>query len=82
MSDLDAALEPVRDILERRDASRGNGRSNSEGLQKLLAAVATFDEPAAPTEPPPAPDGDWAVVVEQNLADVREIVKKLRNGRH
>jgi hypothetical protein len=71
MSDLDAALEPVREILERRDAKRSNGS-------------------AAPAPPPPASANgsaeraaspDWDVY-ERNRAEIQEIVKRLRNGRH
>ena len=81
MSDLDAALEPVREILERGDARRANGRSNAEEIEKLLAAAARLEATSVARAPTGATAADWAVV-EQNLADVREIVKKLRNGPH
>ncbi|HJV08522.1 MAG TPA: hypothetical protein VJ653_02550 [Acidimicrobiales bacterium] len=85
MSDLDAALEPVREILERREAERRNGTSRSDSLETLLAATAALQQPAlvngsvAPAEAAASPDWEQ---YERNRADIREIVKKLRNGGH
>ncbi len=78
MSDLDAALESLREIRETLEAERRNNPL-PETLERLQAAVAAVDEPA------PAPangaKADWALY-EQNRADIREIVKRLRNGAH
>jgi exonuclease VII small subunit len=61
--------------MERLDAR--NGRA-AESVKRLQAAVAALEEI------PPAPaigTTDWTLY-EQNRADIREIVKRLRNGSH
>jgi len=78
VSDIDAALEPVREFLARREAERRDGSSDSESLEKLQAAVAALQEPA----PAPAASGaDWDLY-ERNRAEIKKIVKRLRNGSH
>ena len=75
MSDLDTALESLRESMERLDAHNGKA---AESVKKLQAAVAALEEI------PPRPAGgttDWTLY-EQNQADIREIVKRLRNGSH
>ncbi len=77
MNDLDAALESVREIRVRLDEERRNG-SASESVKRLLAAVAALQEPA----PAPAVTGaDWDLY-ERNRAEIREIIKRPRNGSH
>ena len=75
MSDLDAALESLRESMERLDAR--NGRA-AESVKRLQAAVAALEE-IPPT--PAVSTTDWTLY-EQNQADIREIVKRLRNGAH
>ena len=77
MSDLDSALESLRESLERLDEERRND-ALSESLKKLQAAVAVLER--TPRAPASAPK-DWTLY-EQNRADIREIVKRLRNGAH
>jgi hypothetical protein len=78
VSDLDAALESLRELRETLEAERRNNPL-PETLERLQAAVAAAHEP----EPAPAngAKADWALY-EQNRADIREIVKRLRNGAH
>ena len=79
MSDLDAALESLRDIMDRLDADRRNA-ATSESLKRLQAAVAALQE-LPPSTANGARAADWDLY-ERNRADIREIVKRLRNGSH
>ena len=67
MTDLEAALEPVREILARRDAARRRGTTPP--------APAHLNGAAA------RPSIDWQLF-DQNLAEVRKVVERLRNGAH
>jgi len=82
VSDLDAALEPVRQILERRDAARANGSSEPGDLKRVLESAAALQQVApANGAAEHSTDVDWAAY-ERNRAVIREVVKTLRNGRH
>ena len=77
MSDLDAALESLRESMERLDARND---ATSESLKKLQATVAALEElPRSTANGAKAADWD---LYERNRADIREIVKRLRNGAH
>ena len=82
MSDLDAALEPVRQILARRAAERSNGNSESERIKALLArATELLERPPAPAS---STNGSVALdraTFDQNLADVREDCQDAAQGR-
>jgi hypothetical protein len=82
VSDLDAALESVRDIREGLEAERRNNPL-SETLKRLQAAVAALHElaPAPANGASGASGADWDLY-ERNQADIGEIVTRLRNGAH
>ena len=82
VSDLEAALAPVRELLERRAAERRNGTSDVDAIIKPLRdAVDALQAGRANGVAPERPGPDWELF-DKNLADVREIAERLRTSAH
>jgi len=85
MSDLDAALDRVRQIPARRAAARKESEAIKAMLDKATALLAKPS--AAPAAVNGSPSGNGYVgldraTFDQNLADVREIAQRLRDAAH
>ncbi len=85
MSDLDTALERVRQIPARRAAAQKESEAIKAMLDEATALLAR--PPAAPAAANGSASGNGYVALDratfdQNLADVREIAKRLRNAAH
>jgi exonuclease VII small subunit len=76
MSDLDAALEPVRQILAGREADRKQSAAIKARLEEATAQLAKLR--AANGNGVAAAAIDWTKF-EQNQADLEQVIRKLRS---